>query len=66
MKQYCMKVKEMKELLNTFDENQELIISVDVSTCEEDAENRMFANPVSLIDQGFAIVISAQKTEQNY
>lgn len=66
MKQYCMKVKEMKELLNTFDENQELIISVDVSTCEEDAENRIFANLVSLIDQGFAIVISAQKTEQNY
>lgn len=30
MKQYYMKVKEMKELLNTFDENQELIISVDV------------------------------------
>ena len=50
MKQYYMKVKEMKELLNTFDENQELIISFDVSTCEEDAENRIFANPVSLID----------------
>jgi len=43
-----MKVKQLLEILQLLDKNAELEISVDISTCEDDAMLRVFAT--ELID----------------
>lgn len=54
-----MVVKELIDLLSQHNPNIEIGVSVDVSTCEEDAENRVFSDDIFSVqsDETFASIL---------
>lgn len=64
-----MKLSELKEWVDKqLAENgdNDVFISVDVSTCEEDSMHRIFADPISICNHGdIGYAILAEKTEDN-
>ena len=64
-----MKLSELKDWVDSQLENgdNEVFISVDVSTSEKDFDHRIYAEPISIINHGtIGYVITANKTEDNY
>ena len=64
-----MKLSELKRWVDSQLENgdNEVFISVDVSTSEKDFDHRIYAEPISIINQGaIGYTITADKTEDNY
>jgi len=64
-------IKQLKErideLIELNGENQEVFVSFDVSTCDEDSDHRMFGNILEIIDHGdYGVSIAAELTEDNY
>lgn len=64
-----MKLSELKNWVDSQLENgdNEVFISVDVSTSEKDFDHRIYAEPISIINHGdTGYAITAEKTEDNY
>ena len=64
-----MKLSELKNWVDSQLENgdNEVFISVDVSTSEKDFDHRIYAEPISIINHGATgYAITADKTEDNY
>ena len=64
-----MKLSELKRWVDSQLENgdNEVFISVDVSTSEKDYDHRIYAEPISIINHGATgYIITADKTEDNY
>lgn len=44
-----------------------MFVSLDVSTCDDDSDHRMFGNILEIIDHGdYGVSIAAELTEDNY
>ena len=64
-----MKLSELKNWVDSQLKNgdNEVFISVDVSTSEKDFDHRIYAEPISIINHGATgYAITANKTEDNY
>ena len=64
-----MKLSELKNWVDSQLENgdNEVFISVDVSTSVKDFDHRIYAEPISIINHGTTgYAITADKTEDNY
>lgn len=59
-----MTVKELEEQLDKIeDKSLRIDVSVDISTGQEDAFNRLFANPLHIQDDGSFITLICEKVE---